>query len=70
MFVENCSDVMLMAAGFGLTILMQRILEQKGHRLYWRYLFAMSLKERALREASKKRAPPYCQVTRKEWSPR
>lgn len=45
-------DVMFVAAKLGLTVLMQRILEEKGHKLYWKYLFARPLKETALRAAS------------------
>lgn len=50
----NYSDMMPIAATLGLTILMQRILEEKCHLLYWKYWFAWSQRESALREASKK----------------
>ncbi|EHK42545.1 hypothetical protein TRIATDRAFT_319948 [Trichoderma atroviride IMI 206040] len=46
------SDVMSVAARLGLTVLMQRILEDKGHRLYWKYLFARGDREEDLRIAS------------------
>lgn len=51
-FGDNNREVIFVAAKLGLTVLMQRILKERGHSLYWKYLFARTLKENALCTAS------------------
>ncbi|KAK1252172.1 hypothetical protein MKX08_003359 [Trichoderma sp. CBMAI-0020] len=52
--LENCynHDHMYVAAQAGLVVLMQRILTDKRHWLYWKYLLAWRAKEEALGLAS------------------
>lgn len=45
-------DLLYVAVDLGLTALMQRILEEKGHWLYWEYAFVWRAREEALIAAS------------------
>lgn len=51
-FTYTYDELLSVVADFGLTVLMQRILEEKGHWLYWKYLFSKKAKETALLSAS------------------
>ncbi|KAL7917441.1 ankyrin repeat-containing domain protein [Trichoderma austrokoningii] len=51
---DDNRELLSVAAELGLTVVVRRILERKRHSLYWKHLFAKTVKKKALYRASEK----------------